>query len=199
MFALLLCEEVSVCWRTARQVKVWTCSAWAKAIIQRCIGKRQRRFANAAEMLRALSRDARLPVVPMKRSVCVRSLEGKRVVFTGRLKMLRKKARTLLKRAGGISQAKITRATDILVVGEQSPNWKAEKKGQKLLDLDHEGERGHRIAIITEARFRNLVSLAGFEQSILFLFVVGRHPILALGNTRQCVCALKCSRRDLFP
>ena len=63
----------------------------------------------------------------------------------------------LVKRAGGISQAKVTRTTDILVVGEQSPHWKAEKKGQKLLDLDHEGERGHRIAIITEQRFQNLV------------------------------------------
>ena len=139
---------------TVRQVKVLTCSAWAKAIIQRCIGKRQKRFANAAEMLKALQ--SAISESPAKRSA-VRSLEGKCVVFTGRLKMLRKQARMLLKRAGGISQARVTRATDILVVGEQSPNWKAEKKGQKLLDLDHEGERGHRIAIISEQRFQNLV------------------------------------------
>jgi BRCT domain type II-containing protein len=90
----------------------------------------------------------------------VRSLQGKRVVFTGRLKMLRKKADLLVKRAGGISQAKVSRTTDILVVGEQSPHWKAEEKGQKLLDLDHEGERGHRIAIITETRFQNLIRTA---------------------------------------
>jgi serine/threonine protein kinase len=153
LFALLLCgsEKPRL---TTRQVKVLTCSAWAKAIIQRCIGKRQKRFANAAEMLKALqSAPSGGPVKPS----AVRSLEGKRVVFTGRLKMLRKKARMLLKRAGGISQAKVTRATDILVVGEQSPHWKAEKKGQKLLDLDHEQELGHRIAIVTEERFRNLV------------------------------------------
>ena len=93
---------------------------------------------------------------PAKRSA-VRSLEGKHVVFTGRLKMLRKKANLLLKRAGGISQTKVSRTTDILVVGERSPNWKAEKKGQKLLDLDHEGEHGHRIAVITEQRFENLI------------------------------------------
>jgi serine/threonine protein kinase len=152
LFALLLSgnEKTRL---TARHVKVLTCSAWAKAIIQRCIGKRQKRFTNAAEMHKALQ--SAPSGGPAKRSA-VRSLEGKRVVFTGRLKMLRKKARMLVKRAGGIPQSKITRATDILVVGEQSPHWKAEKKGQKLLDLDHEGERGHRIAIITENRFQNL-------------------------------------------
>jgi BRCT domain type II-containing protein len=80
------------------------------------------------------------------------------VVFTGRLKILRRKAaRLLVKRAGGISQANVSRTTDIVVMGEQSPNWKAEKKGQKLLDLDHERERGHPIVVITEKRFQNLI------------------------------------------
>jgi serine/threonine protein kinase len=138
---------------TPGHVKTLACSAWAKAVIQRCIGKRGRRFANASEMLKALERPQ---AEGAARRTVVRSLEGKRVVFTGRLKMLRKKANLLVKRAGGISQAKVSRTTDILVVGEQSPHWKAEKKGQKLLDLDHEGERGHRIAIITEKRFQNL-------------------------------------------
>lgn len=143
---------------TAKHVKTLACSPWAKAIIQRCIGKRQRRFANAAEMQKAIESATRSGHV--KRSA-VRSLQGKRVVFTGRLKMLRKTADRLVTRAGGISQAKVTRTTDILVVGEQSPHWKAEKKGQKLLDLDHEGEQGHRIAIITEKRFQNLIRRAG--------------------------------------
>ena len=154
LFALLLTgyEKSRL---TQGHVKTLACSAWAKAVIQRCIGVRRRRFANAAEMLKALERPA--PDGSVKRTV-VRSLEGKRVVFTGRLKMLRKKAaRLLVKRAGGISQSKVSRTTDILVVGEQSPNWKAEKKGQKLLDLDHERERGHRIAVITEKRFQKLL------------------------------------------
>jgi serine/threonine protein kinase len=139
---------------TAKHVKTLGCSSWAKAVIQRCIGKRGRRFANAAEMLKALERPG--PDGAVRRTV-VLSLHGKRVVFTGRLKMLRKRANLLVKRAGGISQAKVSRTTDIVVVGEQSPHWKAEKKGQKLLDLDHEGERGHRIAVITERRFENLI------------------------------------------
>ena len=136
-------------------VKTLACSAWAKAIIQRCIGERRRRFASAAELLTALERPRPEGAV---RRTAVRSLEGKRVVFTGRLTMLRKKAAGLLvKRAGGISQTAVSSTTDILVVGEQSPHWKAEKKGQKLLDLDHERERGHRIKVITEKQFQNLL------------------------------------------
>ena len=153
LFALLL-HGFEKSRLTPGHVKTLDCSAWAKAVIQRCIGERRRRFANAAEMLKALERPR--PDGPARRTV-VRSLEGKRVVFTGRLKMLRKKANLLVKRAGGISQAKVSRTTDILVVGGQSPHWKAEKKGQKLLDLDHEQERGHRIAVITEKRFQNLI------------------------------------------
>ena len=157
LFALLL-QGSEKSRLTPRQVKTLACSAWAKAVIQRCIGVRRRRFANADEMFKALARPRQKGSV--WRAV-VRSLQSKRVVFTGRLKMSRKKATNLLvKRAGGISQTKISRATDILVVGEQSPHWKAEKKGQKLLDLDHERERGHRIAVITEKRFQNLIGVA---------------------------------------
>lgn len=153
LFALLLHggEKARL---TPGRVRTLACSAWAKAVIQRCIGKRGRRFANAAEMLKGLERTR--PDGSGRRTV-VRSLDGKRVVFTGRLEMLRKDANLLVKRAGGISQAKVSRTTDIVVVGEQSPHWKAEKKGQKLLDLDHEREHGHRIAVISEKRFQNLI------------------------------------------
>jgi serine/threonine protein kinase len=153
LFALLLSgREKSRL--SAAHVKALGCSAWAKAVIQRAIGERRRRFTNAAEMLKAFERP------PAVRRSVVRSLEGKRVVFTGRLTMERKKAVRLMKKAGGIWQAKVSGTTDILVVGEQSANWKAEEKGQKLLDLDHEREQGHLIAVITEKRFQNLIRLA---------------------------------------
>jgi hypothetical protein len=142
---------------TPSHVKALACSPWAKSVIQRCIGERRKRFASASEMLAALEKP--VAEVPQRRAV-VRSLQGKRVVFTGRLKMARKDAaRMLAKRAGGISQAKVSSTTDVLVVGEQSPLWKAEKKGQKLLDLDHEQEHGHRVAVITERRFLDLIRL----------------------------------------
>lgn len=140
---------------TARDVKTLACSAEVKAVIQRCIGERRRRFANAEEMLGALGGSN----APAPRQRVVRSLRGKRVVFTGSMGILRAKAKRLVKKAGGIVENNISRATDIVVVGQHSPNWKADKKGRKLLDVDREHELGHDIAVISERRSRNLVGL----------------------------------------
>lgn len=140
---------------TPREVRTLSCSAEAKSIIQRCIGERRRRFANAEEMLAGMEG----PASRDRRRRIVRSVSGKRVVFTGTLAILRKKARLLVKKAGGIVENNISRATDIVVVGETSPNWKADKKGRKLLDVDRERELGHDIAVISERRFRNLIGL----------------------------------------
>jgi len=73
--------------------------------------------------------------------------------------MRRAAAQKLARKAGAIIQAKVTRTTDLVVLGDQSPHWKAEEKGQKLLDVDHEAERGHRIALVKESRFLALVGL----------------------------------------
>ena len=140
---------------TPADVKMLPCTPWAKSVIQRCIGVRRKRFASATEMLTALEKPA-----PTEKRVLVRSLRGKHVVFTGKLTMLRRTAAKLLKRAGGILQGGVTGTTDVVVLGEQAPNWKAEKKGQKLLDLDRERELGHRIAVVTEKRFRKLTAQA---------------------------------------
>jgi serine/threonine-protein kinase len=140
---------------TPRDVKTLACSAEVKAVIQRCIGERRRRFANAEEMLGALGSAN----VPAPRQRVVRSLLGKHVVFTGTMGILRAKAKRLVKKAGGTVENNISRATDIVVVGQHSPNWKADKKGRKLLDVDRERELGHDIAVISERRFRNLVGL----------------------------------------
>jgi serine/threonine-protein kinase len=136
---------------TARHVKSLECSAEAKSVIQRSIGERRKRFASAAEMLAGLEKRT------SARPGGVRSLRGKRVVFTGALTILRKDAKRLLKKAGGIVEDRVGHRTDVVVVGEQSRHWKADEKGQKLLDVDHELERGHRIAVIAESRFRSLV------------------------------------------
>jgi eukaryotic-like serine/threonine-protein kinase len=130
------------------------CSAASKAVIQRCIGERPKRFRDAAEMLRALEREE--PEV--KTRSAVRSLHGKHVVFTGPLTIPRATAQRLVKRAGGIVEKSVSHRTDVVVTGGQSPHWKAEKKGQKLLDVDHERELGHPIAIITERRFQTLTA-----------------------------------------
>jgi NAD-dependent DNA ligase len=87
----------------------------------------------------------------------VDSLQGKRLVFTGGLSIRRAAAKKLARKAGAIVQTSVGHETDVVVVGDQSPHWKASEKGQKLLDVDHEAERGHRIAILKESRFLRLV------------------------------------------
>jgi serine/threonine-protein kinase len=140
---------------TANAVKTLPCSPEAKSLIQRCIGERRKRFANAAEMLAGLEKRTSRAI---SRGT-VRSLNGKRIVFTGALAILRNDAKLLVKKAGGIVEDNVSHRTDVVVVGEQSRHWKADKKGQKLLDVDHELELGHRIVVITESRFRNLLRL----------------------------------------
>jgi serine/threonine protein kinase len=137
----------------AKEVKDLACSAHTKSVLQRCIGQRSKCFASAAEMLAALA--ARGP--SQGKPVRVRSLSGKRIVFTGGLSMRRAAAQKLAKQAGAIVEARVSHNTDVVVVGDRSPHWKAEAKGQKLLDVDHEAERGHQIALVKESRFRALV------------------------------------------
>jgi eukaryotic-like serine/threonine-protein kinase len=141
---------------TAKEVKELACSPHTKSVLQRCIGQRTKCFASAAEMLAAL--EARAPKAAPGR---VRSLAGKRVVFTGGLSMRRAAAQELARRAGAIVESRVSHLTDIAVVGDQSPHWKAEEKGQKLLDVDREAELGHAITLVKESRF---LALAGCRE-----------------------------------
>jgi hypothetical protein len=134
----------------ASEVKRFPCGAHTKSVLQRCIGERRKCFASAMEMLVAMEAAPR-------QEVRVRSLAGKRVVFTGGLSMLRAEAKKLARKAGAIVEDRVGRTTDVVVVGDQSPHWKAEAKGQKLLDVDREAERGHKIAVVKESRFLALV------------------------------------------
>jgi serine/threonine protein kinase len=150
LYAALLCGAAS---RkiTAHEVKHLPCDPLTKSVLQRCIGERRKCFASAAEMLEAM--EARRPASARR----VRSLEGKRVVFTGGLSLPRARAKQLARRAGAIVEDRVSQATDAIVVGDRSPHWKAEHKGQKLLDVDREAERGHEIAVVKESRFLALV------------------------------------------
>jgi NAD-dependent DNA ligase len=142
---------------TAADAKRLGCTPEAKSVIQRSIGERRKRFANAGEMLTAMERQE----PETTKRVIVRSLKGKRVVFTGALTILRADARRMVKKAGGIVESRVSHLTDVIVKGKPSPSWKAEKKGQKLLDMDYERELGHEIAEITESRFLKLVRPRG--------------------------------------
>lgn len=138
---------------TAKDARNLGCTPEAKAVIQRCIGERRKRFADAGEMLAAMEAEPSQAARP----VAIRSLKNKRVVFTGPLSIPRARAQQLVRKAGGIVEDRVSHRTDVVVLGKQSPHWKAEDKGQKLLDLDRERELGHKIAMITEQRFQALV------------------------------------------
>jgi hypothetical protein len=134
---------------TTRRVKSLACSPEAKSVIQRSIGDRRKRFADSREMLARLERQESQATLGSR----VRTLKGKRVVFTGGMAMPRAEAKRLVRRAGGTAEDRVSHRTDVVVVGEQSPHWKAEKKGQKLLDVEYEREVGHPIALINERHF----------------------------------------------
>jgi serine/threonine-protein kinase len=138
---------------TAQEIKNLHCSPEIKSVLQRCVGQRSKCFGSASEMLGALEKRDPAP----KRARTVRSLAGKRIVFTGGLSIPRAAAQRLARRAGATVDSRVGQLTDVVVVGDQSPHWKAEAKGQKLLDVDHEAERGHSIAIVKESRFLALV------------------------------------------
>ena len=151
LFAMLILGSAQSKLMT-RDIKNLSCSPEAKSVIQRCIGLRKKRFPNAAAMLAALENQEQ------PRRVIVRSLEGRRVVFTGKFSVPRAEAARMVRKAGGIVQKEVCHSTDVIVVGQDSPFWKAGKKGQKLLDWDFERERDHHIAHIKERRFMHLVS-----------------------------------------
>ena len=142
---------------TAQEVKKFACSAQTKSVLQRCIGERRKCFASALEMLEYMEAGA----PPPRKQRRVSSLDGKRLVFTGGLSIRRAEAKKLARKAGATVEDRVTQSTDVVVVGDQSPHWIAEKKGKKLLDVEHEGERGHEIAIVEESRFLALVRVKG--------------------------------------
>jgi len=152
MYAFLLAGRADALLNT-EDVRKLKCSPEAKAVIQRCIGARRKRYESAVEMLSAL--EAR--VKPPSGAESVRSLVGKRVVFTGRMRVVRAQARLSLKKAGGIPQAKVGHQTDILVKGElSSPRYIAGEMGQKLLDVQRERDAGHDVVVLEEDRFWRL-------------------------------------------
>ena len=148
LFVALLCgsAEPSV---SARRVKALACSPEAKAVIQRSIGDRRKRFTDSREMLARLVQQESRATAGSR----VRALKGKRVVFTGTMTIPRAAAKRLVRRAGGVVEDRVSHRTDVVVIGERSPHWKAEKKGQKLLDVEYERDVGHAIALINERRF----------------------------------------------
>ena len=135
-----------------RDVNLLACSSETKEAIVRCIGRRNKRFENAAEMISYLKSKPRV-----LREGRITSLRGMNIVFTGTLGITRARATTLAERNGARVQSAVSGNTDLVVYGSPNPRNAAGKHGQKLVDLNMWRKRGASIRIIREVQFMKLV------------------------------------------
>jgi NAD-dependent DNA ligase len=135
-----------------RDVESLACDEALKTIISSAICPRKTRYANANEMLRALRGDVEI-VQPN-----VTSLDGKTVVFTGPLSSLRRfDAEVMVRQLGGSIKADVSALIDVVVQGARSRKYSNGHKGEKLCLAEKLIRAGHKISIIGEQEFLNLV------------------------------------------
>lgn len=137
---------------TSREIPALHCSDELKEIVQRCIGPRAKRFDTAADLIAKLKQPRR-----KLREARIRSLDGKVVVFTGRLDISRQRATMLAVRAGATVAGKVSGYTDVVIRGKRNPLQVAGDRGQKLIDVAMWRERGKNMRVIAETQFLELV------------------------------------------
>ncbi len=150
--AMLLRGDISSPMRS-RDVRALPCSDHLKEVIHRCLGARDKRYEAAGEVVAALRHPPRAQAKGR-----IRSLDGKRIAFTGFLGRPRAEAVAAARRAGAIVQSGPGKTTDVLVQG--SPNKQqiaGAAAGVKLIETRRLAAKGHRITIIGEAQFWRLV------------------------------------------
>jgi serine/threonine-protein kinase len=153
LLAMLVRGDARARVRTS-EVRGLACSDHLKEIIYRCIGERRKRYENAEELIEALkTRPAAL------KSGVLRSLVGVHLAFTGILTRPRKDAARAARRAGAIIHSGPSAKTTVVVRGRPNPLQAAGRDaGLKLMEIKRLRERGHRITLLNEARFWQLVS-----------------------------------------
>jgi serine/threonine-protein kinase len=129
------------------------CSDHLKEIVYRCIGERRKRYESADELIEALrARPAELK--PGR----LRSLDGVHIAFTGILSRRRSEAIAGARRAGAIVHGGPSVRTTVVVRGRPNPLQAAGRDGgRKLLEIKRLREKGHRITLLSETRFWQLV------------------------------------------
>ncbi|MGQ0649303.1 MAG: protein kinase domain-containing protein [Gemmatimonadaceae bacterium] len=137
----------------SRDVRGLPCSDHLKEVIHRCLGARGKRYEAASELIAALRHR------PKELSIGrVKSLAGRRLSFTGFLTRPRSEAIVAARRAGAIVQGKPGQSTDVLVRGRPNALQIAGKAGGlKLMEIRRLAAKGHRITIIGDRQFWNLV------------------------------------------
>ena len=132
------------------------CSDHLKEIVYRCIGERRKRYISADELIAALrARPADLK--PGR----LRSLKGVHLAFTGILSRTRKDAARAARRAGAVVHGGPSIQTTVVVRGRPNPLQAAGRDGgRKLLEIKRLREKGHRITLLSESQFWQLVEPA---------------------------------------
>src|SRR5258708_35814156 len=98
----------------------------------------------------------RHPPAALKAGV-LRTLKGAHVAFTGILTRKRSEAIRAAKRAGAVVHSGPSAKTTVVVRGRPNPLQAAGKDGGiKLMEIKRLREKGHRITLLNERRFRRL-------------------------------------------
>jgi Protein kinase domain len=152
LIGMLVKGDASARLRTG-EVRRLECGDHLKEIVYRCIGERRKRYESADELIDALQHPPRLP-----RARAVRTLKGVHLAFTGILSRPRRDAIRAARRAGAIVHGMPSRRTTVVVRGRPNAQQAAGKDaGLKLMEIKRLREKGHRVALLDEARFWKLV------------------------------------------
>jgi len=136
------------------EVRRLGCSDHLKEIIYRCIGERRKRYESADELIAALATPP-----PRLATGQLRSLKGVHLAFTGILTKPRKDAIRAARRSGAIVHGMASAQTSVVVRGRPNPQQAAGREGGlKLMEIKRLREKGHRIALLNEARFWRLAT-----------------------------------------
>jgi serine/threonine protein kinase len=137
----------------SKDVRKLPCSDHLKEVIHRCLGARGRRYEAAGELITALRHKPK--ELPQGK---ISSLAGMRLSFTGFLSRPRADAIAAARKAGAIVQSKPGQSTHILVRGRPNTLQIAGTAGgTKIMEIRRLAAQGHRVIVIGERRFWNLV------------------------------------------
>ncbi len=140
----------------SKDVRKLPCSDHLKEVIHRCLGVRGKRYEAASELIAALRHRPK-----EVQSGRVKSLEGKRLSFTGFLSRPRAEAAVAARKAGAVVQSKPGRSTDILVRGRPNVLQIAGAVGgTKIMEIRRLAAKGHRVTVIGDRQFWRLAATA---------------------------------------
>ena len=136
-----------------QEIRRLACSDHLKEIVYRCIGERRKRYESAQELIDAL----RNPPAPLRVGL-PKTLKDVHLAFTGILTRRRSEAARAARRVGAVVHGSPSSRTTVVVRGRPNPLQAAGKDaGLKLMEIKRLLEKGHRIALLNEARFWRLV------------------------------------------